>query len=71
MRISLSELKTGTEKYIALAGKQDIYITMDGNPVAKLTSANTDKVSAAMSLFGILPADADLDAARTARLSGE
>jgi hypothetical protein len=71
MRISLSELKTGTEKYIALAEEQDIYVTMDGKSVVKITSAKTAKVVAAMSLFGILPGDVDADAARMERLSGE
>jgi prevent-host-death family protein len=70
MQITLSELKTVPEKYVALAEKQDIYITQDGKPVARITSAKTDKVSAAMSLFGILPDSVDLDTARTERLSG-
>jgi hypothetical protein len=39
-------------------------------PVAKITSAKIDKVTAAMPLFGILPSNADLDAARAERLSG-
>jgi prevent-host-death family protein len=69
MQISLSELKIGAEKYIDLADEQDIYVTRDGKPVAKIISAKTDKVAAAMSLFGILPHSVDLDSARMERLS--
>jgi antitoxin (DNA-binding transcriptional repressor) of toxin-antitoxin stability system len=69
MQITLSELKTGTEKYIALAEKQDIYVTEDGKRVAKITSVPKEKMDAAKALFGILPCNADLDAARTERLS--
>jgi antitoxin (DNA-binding transcriptional repressor) of toxin-antitoxin stability system len=67
MQISLSELKTGPEKYIALVDKQDIYITENGKRVAKLTGTKTDKVEAAKALFGILPDSVDLDTARLER----
>lgn len=69
MQISLSELQANTEKYISMAALQDIYIEKNGKRVAKLSSAVSDKVAAAKALFGILPSDVDLDAARTERLS--
>jgi prevent-host-death family protein len=67
MQISLSEFKTEPRKYIHLADKQDIYVTKDGKPVAVITSTKSDKVMAAHALFGILPSDVDLDAAREER----
>jgi prevent-host-death family protein len=70
MQISLSELTTELGKYIDLADKQDIYVTRGGKPVARITSAESSKVTAARALFGILPVDADLDAAREDRLKG-
>lgn len=68
MLVSLSELKTNPGKYVALADEQDIYITKNGKKVARLTSARPDKMASAKALFGILPANVALDAAREERL---
>jgi len=68
MLVSLSELKTNPGKYVALADEQDIYITKNGKKVAKLTSARPNKPASAKALFGILPGNVDLDAAREERL---
>ena len=68
MQVSLSELKANAGKYVAMAEDQDIYITRNGKCVAKITSAKPDKVAAAKALFGILPPDADVDAAKLERL---
>ncbi len=68
MQITVSELKTNAGKYIALADEQDIFITKNGKRVAKITSAKVDKMTAAKSLFGLLPSDADLETAREERL---
>ena len=67
-QISVSELKTNPSKYIAMLSEGDIYITKNNKRVAKLTSPVRDKVSAAMSLFDILPNSAALDDSRTDRL---
>ena len=68
MLVSISELKTNPGKYAALADEQDIYITKNGKKVARLTSARHDKAASAKALFGILPGNVDLDAAREERL---
>jgi prevent-host-death family protein len=68
MQISLSELKTNTGRYVALADEEDVYVTRNGKRVARITSAKIDKVAAARALFGILPGDVDLDTERTERL---
>ena len=67
-QISVSELKTNPSKYIAMLSEGDIYITKNNKRVAKLTSPVRDKVSAALSLFDILPNSAALDDSRTERL---
>ena len=67
-QISVSEFKTNPSKYIAMLSEGDIYITKNNKRVAKLTSPVRDKVSAAMSLFDILPNSAALDDSRTERL---
>lgn len=71
IQISISELKTNTGKYVALAGEHDIFITKNGKRIAKITSAKPDKVAAAKELFGILPVDTNLDEAREERLKWE
>jgi prevent-host-death family protein len=69
MQITATELKNNIGRYLALAAKEDIYITKNGKSIAKLTNTKQDKVDMAKSLFGILPADASLEQARKERLS--
>ena len=69
IQISVSELKTNAGKYVGLADQEVVYITKNGRRVAKLVSAKPDKVALAKSLFGIIPADSDLDQSRKERLS--
>lgn len=68
MIISLSDLKNNPGKYVTLANQEDILITRHGKNVARLVSARTDRTAAAKALFGLLPPDADLAAAREERL---
>lgn len=69
MQITATEFKKNIGKYLALAAKEDIYITKNGKRIAKLTSIKQDKVEMAKSLFGILPANVSLEQARKERLS--
>ena len=61
MQVALSELKTNVGKYVALADKQDVYITRNGKQVAKIVGTNRDRVADMRSLFGIakLPMEYD------------
>ena len=68
MSITATELKNNLGKYLLLSVTEDISITKNGKVVAKLTNPYQDRVDVAKSLFGILPANADLDEARTERL---
>ena len=76
LRISASELAAEPNRYIAMLVHQDILITQDEEPVARLTAVKDNRtddiearLAAARSLFGILPPDIDLDRAREERLS--
>lgn len=69
MQITATEFKNNIGKYLALASKEDIYITKNGKRIAKLTNTKQDKIEMVKSLFGILPADASLEQAREERLS--
>lgn len=68
MSITATELKNNLGKYLLLSATEDIYITKNGKVIAKLTNPNQDRVDIATSLFGILPKDADFDAAKVERL---
>ncbi len=68
MQISVSELKAHAGKYVSMASEADVYITKNGKRIAKLTSPERDKITAAVALFKILPSEADLDAAKGGRL---
>ncbi len=64
MSITATELKNNLGKYLLLSATEDVFITKNGKIIAKLTSPYQDRVETAKSLFGILPVNADLEAAR-------
>ena len=68
MPITATELKLNLGKYLALAEKEDIFITKNGKVVAKLSNPNVDRVEMAKSLWGIIPADITLEDAMTERI---
>ena len=55
MQITTTELKTNIGKYLVLAEKQDIVVTKNNRPIAKLTNVQEDKLSILDSLVGIIP----------------
>lgn len=67
-KISLTELKANTGKYVMLADHQDVFITKNGKIIAKLTKAKPDKVGAAKALFGLIDGPVDLEKEREERL---
>ena len=52
MSITATELKNNLSKYLLLVSKEDIYITLNGKVVAKLSNPYQDRLDAAESLFG-------------------
>lgn len=68
MSVTATELKMNLGKYLRLAQKEDVYITMNGKLYAKLSNPYQDRVDMAKSLFGILPDDIMLEQAREERL---
>jgi len=68
MQVSLTELKSNIGKYVTIADSQDIIITKNGKPAAKLTNAKIDKVALMESLFGVIPSDVDFDAMKIERI---
>ena len=71
MSITATELKNNLGKYLLLSATEDIFITKNGKVVAKLTNPYQDRVEVAISLFGILPKDADMDVAKEESLGAK
>ena len=67
MSITATELKNNLGKYLLLSEREDIFITKNGKIVAKLTNPHQERVEVAKSLFGILPKEADIEAAKAER----
>lgn len=69
MSITATELKLNLGKYLQLAESEDIYITRNGKVIAKLSNPYQNRVDAAKSLLGVLPADMTLEDSREERLN--
>ena len=70
MQITATELKTNISKYLVLAELEDILITKNNKPIAKLTTVHEDKLAILDSLVGIIPDNGyTLDDARSERLA--
>ena len=55
MNITATELKTNIGKYLLLAANEDIIVTKNNRPIAKLTNVKEDKMEILNSLVGIIP----------------
>lgn len=53
MQITATEFKMNMGKYLSLASRRDIYITKNGQRIAKLTNPSPDRVAMLDSLVGI------------------
>ena len=71
MSITATELKQNLGKYLLLSAQEDIYITKNGQVIAKLTNPNQNRVDTAKSLFGILSKDAYINLAKDERLENK
>ncbi len=54
MIISATELKTNIGKYLKLAETQDVIVTKNNKPIAKLTGINENKLDILNSLAGFI-----------------
>lgn len=69
MSITATELKNNLEKYLQISATEDVFITRNGEVVAKLTSPYHDRVETAKSLFGILPKDINIEDLKIEKLA--
>lgn len=68
MYITATELKLNLSKYLLLAEKEDICITKNGRPIAKLVSPYQDKLKIVDELFSSVPSDLNIEEAREERI---
>ena len=66
--ITVTKLKSNLDKYLIMAATKDIFISKNGKVIAILSNPNRDRINAAKSLFGILPADITLEEVREERI---
>ena len=70
MIITATELKANIGKYLQLAETQDIIVTKNNKPIAKLTGVRKNKLDILNSLVGIIEDDGyTLEDARRDRLA--
>ncbi|MBR4331124.1 MAG: type II toxin-antitoxin system prevent-host-death family antitoxin [Clostridia bacterium] len=69
MQITATEFKLNMGKYLSMASRHDIFITKNGQRIAKLTNPSPDRVAMLDSLVGIAQgADISLDDIKKERL---
>ena len=72
MQITATELKMNMGKYLSMAAERDIYITKNGQRIARLTNPSSDRVALLDSLVGIArSADISLDEIKQERLKDQ
>ena len=68
MLVNSTEIQNNFGKYLDLAGSQEIVITKNGSPVARLLGMNETVSFLTDKLVGLIPSDADEAAAKNERL---
>jgi prevent-host-death family protein len=69
MIVSSTEVQGDFSKYVDLASEQDIVITRDGLPVARLLGMERSATLLSERLLGLVPRDVNEEFAKTERLS--
>lgn len=69
MFVSSAEVQNDFTRYVDLASEQDIVITRDGQPVARLLGMAKSAALLSERLVGLVPRDVNEDAAKAERLA--
>lgn len=59
MTITTTELKNNQSKYLALSSREDVIVTKNGRPIARIVGVRQTEVASIESIFGVLPKDID------------
>lgn len=68
MTITSTEFKNDLNKYLQLSQSEDIFITINGRVMCKITAVNEDKNAILKSLIGSLPERSSIEEGREERL---
>jgi prevent-host-death family protein len=69
MIVSSTEVQNDFKKYVDLASEQDIVITRDGLPIARLLGMKKSATLLSERLVGLVPHDVNEESAKTERLA--
>lgn len=70
MQITATEFEMNMCKYLSMASRHDIFITKNGQRIAKLTNASPDRIAVLDTLVGIAKAEnVSLEAIKKERLN--
>ena len=59
MTITTTELRNNQTKYLRVSSREDVFITKNGKPIAKIIGIHRKAVRDIEKLFGVLPSDID------------
>ena len=69
MIVTATEFKTNFGKYLDMLTKEDIFITRNGKPIAKVINPQVSAVDSLRGMLKNVPSDIDMDSLREERLS--
>lgn len=69
LNITVTEFRHHLGKWLNLSKTEEIYITKNGEVIAKLSNANQERIDIANKLFGILPDTMTLEESQEERFS--
>ena len=69
MLVNSTDIQNNFGRYLDLASEQEIIITKNGTPVARLLGMKKTVSFLADSLVGLVPSDVDEDSIKTERLA--
>ena len=68
MQVTTTEVQNNFGKYLKIADQEDVIITRNGKPLARLTNLERERKFLTDSLLGILPANIDDPTERAERV---
>ncbi len=68
MFVSVTDFHANMDKYLAMVSQQDIFLTMDGKPVAQMIQPKASAVDSLRGLLKHAPADITAKSIREERL---
>lgn len=68
MLVSTTDFQANMDKYLALIAHEDVFITLNGKPIAQMVPPKTSAVDSLLGLLKEAPVDLDTESIRKERL---